>query len=246
MNSNQLKFAEIFSFLALIFFMMFIFFYQLQDKTNLDIKTGKSIPKEEETEIVADLKGQIGQLIIDNEELRERLKSIDNRIIIDYQVVNYSFETGTATLSSNLKKHIKEKVVPEIERVVEDSKGYIDTIEVIGHTDGQRVVSTDSNLDNNINKVALGQNITLTPGSNADLGLMRAIAVVKELKKIKKEGRGLQILDKFTLSENKVFRAYSAGQLTNIDGTFAPYNSKPDEKRRRIEIRFTKLNYNNN
>ena len=71
---------------------------------------------------------------------------------------------------------------------------------------------------------------------------MRALAVVKELKRIKHEGKSLKILDKLKLPEDKVFRAYSAGQLTDIDGTFAKYNSSENKKRRRIEIRFTKLN----
>ncbi|MGK7882832.1 MAG: hypothetical protein AB4060_22430 [Crocosphaera sp.] len=246
MNSNQLKFAEIFSFLALMFFMMFIFVYQFKEKQTVDSQTEGKISGKYPKMTVPELEKELGRFKRENEKLNEKLKSIDNPIIIDNEVVKFDFQTGTATLSPELKEYIKDTVVPEIEKAVKNSEGYINTIEVIGHTDGQRVVSTDSNLDNNINKVALGQNITLTPGSNADLGLMRAIAVVKELKKIKKEGKGLNILDEFTLSENQVFRAYSAGQLTNIDGTFAPYNSEPDKTRRRIEIRFTKLNYNNN
>ena len=66
---------------------------------------------------------------------------------------------------------------------------------------------------------------TLNPGSNADLGLMRALAVIQEIQKTKR-------------LKNIKFRAYSAGQLYLFSGNLAPINRKPDETRRRIEIRF--------
>ena len=53
---------------------------------------------------------------------------------------------------------------------------------------------------------------------------MRALAVVQELQKT-----GLQNIE---------FRAYSAAQLYLPSGNLAPVNRKPDETRRRIEIRF--------
>ena len=66
----------------------------------------------------------------------------------------------------------------------------------------------------------------LKAGSNADLGLMRAVAAVQLLQQAKG-------LDKVK------FRAYSAGQL------YLPSESEPakidrgaDDSRRRIEIRF--------
>ena len=64
----------------------------------------------------------------------------------------------------------------------------------------------------------------LSAGSNADLGLMRALAVVQKL-----ESSGLK---------NVEFRAYSAAQLYLPSGNLATVNRKPDETRRRIEIRF--------
>jgi hypothetical protein len=61
---------------------------------------------------------------------------------------------------------------------------------------------------------------------------MRSLAVVEVLRDIqKKEGRlkGLK------------FRAYSAAQLILPNGDFASIDRTPNEKRRRIEIRFTRL-----
>ncbi|EAM49729.1 hypothetical protein WH8501_23270 [Crocosphaera watsonii WH 8501] len=113
----------------------------------------------------------------------------------------------------------------------------IDTVVVVGQTDGQSVGNRVSNLDKTLEKSATG-NLPiskLTPGSNADLGLIRALAVVKELQRIFADNNPVETLD-----AQKSFRAYSAGQLTLPNGTFAEPNPKPDAQRRRIEIRFTK------
>ena len=114
----------------------------------------------------------------------------------------------------------------------------IDVIEVIGHTDGQPISGINSptennysNLDYSLEKVNLGKLpvAQLRPGSNTDLGIMRALAVVQELKK---SGGGILKLN---------FRAYSAGQLLLQDGQPAPIDKTDTPERRRIEIRFTKL-----
>ncbi|MFM8294051.1 MAG: hypothetical protein ACKN9E_05830 [Microcystaceae cyanobacterium] len=69
---------------------------------------------------------------------------------------------------------------------------------------------------------------SLSPGSNADLGLMRALSVIQALQKNPK-------------LKNLKFRAYSSAQLTLPNGEFAPVNRESDPTRRRIEIRFTRL-----
>ena len=123
-------------------------------------------------------------------------------------------------------------MVPQIESNAEQYQ--IDLVEIIGHTDGQVNQGASSNLDTILENVANGKNSVnqLSPGSNADLGLMRALAVTNILQEIqKKEGRlkGLQ------------FRPYSAAQLVTPSGSLAQINRNPDAKRRRIEIRFTRL-----
>ena len=65
--------------------------------------------------------------------------------------------------------------------------------------------------------------------------------LVQELQKIINEKEGLKILEEKGLEHQRIFRIYSAGQLTLIDGQFSQYNPYPDNNRRRIEIRFTKL-----
>ncbi|KOR38379.1 MULTISPECIES: hypothetical protein [Planktothricoides] len=153
-------------------------------------------------------------------------------IIVIQETGSYQFQSGSAALPEPLTRYIRQQLVPQIE--TNAAQYQIDVVEIIGHTDGQVNQGGVSNLDQVLENVAKGNNSLnqLSPGSNADLGLMRALAVVKILQEIQqKEGRlkGLQ------------FRPYSAAQLVTPSGDFAETNRNPDGKRRRIEIRFTRL-----
>lgn len=107
----------------------------------------------------------------------------------------------------------------------------IDTVEIIGHTDGQPNQGSGSNLDTLLEQVVATNTLNrLTPGSNADLGLMRALAIANELRKAQAKQPKLAGLK---------FRAYSAGQLYWLNGQLAPVNRNPDVSRRRSEVRFT-------
>ena len=146
----------------------------------------------------------------------------------------YAFPSGRGELTEELKKFVRGELVNTIEEKIE--KYDISIVEVIGHTDSQAVSASYSNLDNMLEKVANGivPVEELVPNSNADLGLVRALAVVKELQKIQREEGRLQ-----KLNSTKGFRAYSAAQLTLRSGAFSKADAKSDADRRRIEIRFT-------
>ncbi len=153
-------------------------------------------------------------------------------IIVIQETGTYQFQSGSAALPEPLTRYIRQQLVSQIESNA--AQYQIDVVEIIGHTDGLVNQGGVSNLDQMLETVATGNSSLnqLSPGSNADLGLMRALAVVKILQEIQqKEGRlkGLQ------------FRPYSAAQLVTPSGTFAEINRNPDPKRRRIEIRFTRL-----
>lgn len=144
----------------------------------------------------------------------------------------YRFASGSAEIPPQMDAYIRNKIVPEIER---NTKQYqINVVELIGHTDGQANGSKNSNLDVNLEKVASAKEAvrSLNSGSNADLGLMRSLAVVRVLRDIQAKTGRLKGLK---------FRAYSAAQLILPNGNFAPINRNPDATRRRIEIRFTRL-----
>jgi outer membrane protein OmpA-like peptidoglycan-associated protein len=144
-------------------------------------------------------------------------------IIIDEKSGNFKFPSGSAELTPDLQKYIQITILPEIKKATE--KGNIDFIQIIGHTDSQGI-SNSSNLDGKLTSAATGNEKinALKAGSNTDLGLMRAVAVV-------------QFLNTKKLGKVK-FRAYSAGQLYMPSGELAKIDRGADDTRRRIEIRF--------
>lgn len=160
--------------------------------------------------------------------LNKRLETANKRlqsatpIIIDERSGKFQFESGSAELKPELKAYISNEIASTIKKIVQERE--IDFVQVIGHTDGQGVGYT-SNLDTTLEAVANNQQSVseLVPGSNADLGLMRALAVVQELEKNQLPVK---------------FRAYSGAQLYLPSGEIAPTNRSADQTRRRIEIRF--------
>ncbi|NES07959.1 MAG: hypothetical protein F6K22_37350, partial [Okeania sp. SIO2F4] len=109
----------------------------------------------------------------------EKLKSPPVIVIRDSQ--SRRFESGSAEISGDLKGFIEEDLVQQIEDFAKEYQGYV--VEVIGHTDGQVNKGSISNLDTQLEQVAKGNESvsSLAAGSNADLGLMRALAVVQRL-----------------------------------------------------------------
>ncbi len=160
-----------------------------------------------------------------NQDLKEANKRLQSAspIVIDESSGNFKFKSGSAELNPQLKNHIATKISPDIKNILRSRE--IDFIQIIGHTDGEGI-KQNSNLDKTLETVAQGSQPVskLLAGSNADLGLMRALAVVQELQK--------------TGLKNVEFRAYSAAQLYLPSGKLAPVDRQPDETRRRIEIRF--------
>lgn len=152
-------------------------------------------------------------------------------IIIDEKSGNFKFQSGSAEIPDQLKSHINKKIISDIKKATK--QGNIEFIQIIGHTDGQSNRSS-SNLDKSLSSAANGNQamISLQAGSNADLGLMRAVAVV-------------QLLQQTKDLKNVKFRAYSAAQLYSSDGKLAISNESADDSRRRIEIRFIPKGVNN-
>ncbi len=167
-------------------------------------------------------------------ETSARIPQFPPNIIIT-AAQGYDFPSGSAELTDDLNRYIRNTLIPNIEENIQ--KFDVDTVVIIGHTDGQPVADPFSNLDGLVEEVATGNESVekLTAGSNIDLGLIRALAVVRKLQDIQKSERRLKGLDPL-----KGFRAYSSGPLTLRNGEFAQPNENSDRERRRIEIRFTK------
>ena len=170
-----------------------------------------------------------GRIDILQSEIK-RLKSAPPVVVIQ-DSGGFQFESGSANLPRELKSYITEDLVDRIERITQQRNLYV--VEIIGHTDGQ-VNFGNGNLDRQLEEVAQGKQPvdSLKPGSNADLGLMRALEVVKQLQTVQAQTGRLQGVQ---------FRPYSAAQLQLPTGEFASRDRNPDANRRRIEIRFSPL-----
>jgi len=138
---------------------------------------------------------------------------------------NFRFATGSYSLSPKFKDQLTNEKLPEIERTI---RCYgIDTVELIGHTDFAPN-SGSSNLDSfqgDKNLILSGRALG---GSNADLGLLRALSVERFL-----ESRLRSSFPKI------VYYSYSASSYVDPGLATSASASTPQSKRR-IEIRFTR------
>lgn len=143
-------------------------------------------------------------------------------IITLAEAEGYTFNTGSAKLSSDFIAALDSRIAPRLRHIAETYE--CDIIEVIGHTDGQ-VVRTVSTLDSTLLSATYDQAVPIVPGSNADLGLMRAWTVANRLQQN-------------TALRHLTFHPYSAGQVIDTTGRYAAANDFQNRpERRRIEIR---------
>lgn len=148
-------------------------------------------------------------------------------ILISEEREEFRFQSGSANLSDSFKVAIEEKLIPQLEHW--STKYRCDVVEIIGYTDTVPVANPKggSNLDR-LDSLA----DKLKAGSNTDLGMMRALAVLGELKTSQSQGR---------LNQIELFLPYSAGQF--VDNSYRltiGEKRRADASRRRIEIRLTR------
>lgn len=146
---------------------------------------------------------------------------------------DYSFKRGEADLTENFRALLETKISDTL--LITLRKYNADVIEVIGHTDLDRMRETRrSNLDDKaLNFLQKGENVRLEARDNAGLGYARALSVAKELGRIPS-------LQDYTILP------YSGAQMISPDETI---NIDPSvfkaEQLRRIEIRVRRKSVNN-
>ena len=207
----------------------------------LQFKYDELVKESPEKAKLVDEKGKLEDKI---EDLEIALASQEDEppiITLDEASKIYLFPSGKAQLSDAFRRNLAQKTFPELVDILKKHSGTVDTIEIVGHTDGDPVGS-NSNLDRLIPQVLVGQDAAakLKPGSNADLGLMRALAVREAWYE------WLKRMEFYELGRISV-RCYSAGQT--IPAVRAQENNieqfrQRDAASRRIEIRFTDLDGN--
>jgi hypothetical protein len=184
----------------------------------------------------------IKKIIRENEDLRRQLHDKPPNIpIVDKE--GYRFESGSSAMGSDFISALRRNEFPFLanEIVDREAKGRVkvDTLEIIGHTDGAPL-SSGGNLDKKLPDVLASRFkiSTLTPGSNNDLGLLRALAMREQWEGFIDGHEQSDILRKIHV------RCYSAGQTIlpyTKDDALADDFRQPDPRARRIEMRLTRL-----
>jgi len=137
---------------------------------------------------------------------------------------DFRFPTGSYSLSNKFRNQLIQDKLPEIESTLRCFG--IDTVEVIGHTD-YSPNGGSSNLDSfqgNKNLILSGKALS---GSNADLGLLRALSVER-------------FLESYLKRDFPFIRFYSYSASSYIDPDLSGKSSNNEQSKRRIEIRFTR------
>ncbi len=152
-------------------------------------------------------------------------------IVLSESEAVFRFESGSYELSPEFRSALEVTVVPLIDALATAYK--CDVLQVIGHTDGIGMKSKLSSVDYTIMPFMNGGELDVQPmpGSNIDLGMLRAITVTNFLR----QRLGLMPGVKHVLP-------YSAGPIIATDGTVRPEaEGFEDEASRRVELRLTVL-----
>jgi hypothetical protein len=155
-------------------------------------------------------------------------------LIVLNEAHGYSFSSSSATLNQEFKVNLHYSVIKKIEKFAKKYK--CDIVEVYGYTDGKpfsRNVIGGNSFDKSLHKCLVnGCDIdNIQASSNLELGMKRAVSVVKFLKeRIIKKG-----------STIKIIRPYSGGGFIDEVGRVALLNEVSNNRlRRRIEIRLSR------
>ncbi len=211
----------------------------------------------------ADLKVHNKMLTDENVALKRRINELEEEVVTkdaiiattakkDPPIIQFtdvqtiSFDSGEARLSEDFKADLEKTHFNSFVTTLEEYP-VVDTIEIIGHTD-RKEVSHTSTLDKNLDLVLQGGRMAemISPGSNADLGLMRSLAVWQCWDSWLKK----QALAPGSRARDIQVRVYSAACAVLPGTPPSPYDGSPESKKandefdksaRRIEIRFTKL-----
>lgn len=188
----------------------------------------------------------VNKLLRENEDLRRENTDLNKppNIQITEQKEEYRFAPGSSVMGPDFVEGLNQnefaRLAGEIVDRQEEGRVKVDTLEIIGHTDGMPIKRA-GNLDQNLPEILVGTRSdisSLKPGSNNDLGLLRALAVRIQWERYIETHEHREILQKVKI------RCYSAGQTILPHAGANPIADdfrKPDSSARRIEMRLTRL-----
>ncbi|MDF1826633.1 MAG: hypothetical protein P1U68_18465 [Verrucomicrobiales bacterium] len=227
---------------------------KLQDKYSFLEQRNQELEK-----LLAEFESKdLSSILTQNRELRSQLIEAEKKrgeaerklhdkppiIRIDEQKEEYRFTSGSSTIEEEFSEGLRSnefvRLAGEIIARQDADRVKVDTLEIIGHTDGVPVKEGGGNLDDKLPSVLAGESSlsSMEPGSNNDLGLLRALAVKQEWESYVEKHDQKAILKQLSV------RCYSAGQTILPEAVDEPDRSsflKKDPKARRIEMRLTRL-----
>jgi hypothetical protein len=206
---------------------------------------GLGVTAGEVVQRLSEMNDRISRLETQNNSLSAALSDKPPIIRIDESKKEYRFASGSAVMDEAFKDGLRQNqfmiLGSEILKRNGQGKIGVDTLEIIGHTDGQAVRGS-GNLDDQLPDLLAGKRETLEnlrAGSNNDLGLLRALAVKAAWLEFVSTHPDKSILERVEV------RCYSAGQTIPPEGVLNPSNSDTfrgqNQGARRIEIRLTRL-----
>ncbi|MEM7573121.1 MAG: hypothetical protein AAF433_09485 [Bacteroidota bacterium] len=202
--------------------------FQYQElETKYQELEGQLERKEEE---IADLRGRIND--VERARQEESNSCAAPFIVLDDAQGGHFFATNSAKIDPGFSAFIRGELRRTLEQLLVDFPE-TNAIYIIGHTDHRRVNRANRNFEQQAVNLFHGRlsNWSIHCNSNAELGLLRAFAVMKELKQ-SSIGRG----------SIKHWQAYSGGPFTNLDGEIVrELNNKDIPALRRIEIRLMSI-----
>ena len=176
----------------------------------------------------------------ERDRLVEQLARCNDKAIITI-ASDVLFPSGGITVAAAATDSLRtggfQKIANEILERNARGQQMVDTLEIIGHTDSMPMKAARGNLDGGLPPVLAGTApiAGLRPGSNNDLGLLRALAIKQAWQAFVAQ-HVKQHPDHAALEQIQV-RTYSAGQTIPVH----PTGPVDDADSRRIELRLTKL-----
>jgi flagellar motor protein MotB len=215
----------------------------------------KQLTNDHGPESIQELLRRIKQLEAENQELKRQ----NTNIVIDEKRAEFRFDPGSPIISPKFSNALRTRMpdpngelseppFPRIAAEILKRPDRVDTLEVIGHTDGVPL-TTSGNLDQRLPDLLageLGGSGILRAGSNNDLGLLRALALKHEWQAYVESYEPLN--DRDVLQSVDV-RCYSAGQTILPIPEASPEPDsfrRNDPSARRIEMRLTRLENTDN
>lgn len=167
---------------------------QIENKKQLEEKVAAvDLDDVEKAKVIDKFIHRIDELRSSNSRLANRIEGLvgqirvlleeNEKVMVEIAGTGETFESGNAIINRAFRDKLEKEAGPfdRLAQKIKRRKGKV-VLEIIGHTDGQPLSSGRGNLDTKLPYYLTDDGYeveNLKPGSNNDLGLLRALAIRK-------------------------------------------------------------------